>query len=380
MKSGPDVLRYCRRPAALTFGNTVRLLRDGKETFPAMLAAIAEASRTVHLETYILRGDATGRRFAEALAAAVRRGARVRLVYDAIGSFTIDRAYVDGLKQAGVAVHPYRPIRLPASFREGHRRDHRKILVVDGRVGFAGGLNIADEYNSPEEGGGGWRDNHLRVEGPAAAALDAEFLRLWKEETERPTSPPPCPAPSEGRALVEVLANRRLRFRYRIRSSYLCAIAHADRSIDIVNAYFIPDRWIRRALRRAARRGVAVRILLPGLSDVPLVSYASRHLYGSFLRAGVRIFEYTQGISHCRTTVVDRLWTAVGSYNLDPRSLLHNLELDLHVLDQGLGNQASESFERDLRDAREITLADWERRPWLQRLRDRAAFAVRYWL
>lgn len=179
---------------------------------------------------------------------------------------------------------------------------------------------------------------------------------------------------------MAVLANRRLRFRYRIRSSYLRAVAHADRSIDIVNAYFVPDRWIRRALRRAAARGVAVRILLPGRSDVPLVSYASRHLYGSFLRAGIRIFEYTRGISHCRTTVVDRLWTAVGSYNLDARSLLHNLELDLHAVDEGLGRQASESFERDLSDAREITLAEWEARPWPQRLRDRAAFAVRYWL
>lgn len=379
-----EALRYCRVPARMTSGNAVRLLVDGREAFPAMLAAIAQARRTVHLETYILRADRTGRRFAEALAAAARRGARVRLIYDAVGSLGLPDDFLRDLAAAGVSVHAYRPVRLlalPSFLREGHRRNHRKILVADGRIGFTGGLNIGEEYAPPEEGGGGWRDNHAQVEGPAAAALDAAFLRLWRAETGEDVAPPrrPSEGPRMG-AWVGVLANQNLIFRHRIRIAILHALRRARRTIDIAHAYFIPDGGIRRALRKAVARGVAVRVLVPECSDVPLAAYAGRRLHDALLRDGVRLYAFTGGVFHGKTIVVDRLWCAVGSYNVDHRSLFHNLELNLHVVDQRFGRDLSEAFEADLAAAREILLADWRRRPRRERWKEKIAYALRYWL
>jgi len=282
----------------------VTLLQDGREAYPAMLKAIEQARHTVHLETYILRADRTGRRFGEALAGAARRGVAVRLLYDAFGSLGLDRDLPDSLEEAGVKVLAYGPIglgSLPGGFQ---RRDHRKILVADGSLGFTGGLNIADEYAPREEGGGGWRDLHVRVEGPAAARLDSEFLGLWNRLRGERVPFPPESSSGPGAAWVGVLANRNLLFRTRIRRATCRALEAALGSVVISSAYFIPDGRIIRALRRAAGRGVKVRILVPASGDVPLAALAGRHVFGRLLSGGVRIFLFQGVMLHSKAMSV----------------------------------------------------------------------------
>lgn len=337
-----------------------------------MLDAIARAERTVHLETYLLREDRTGRRFAGALRGAARRGVRVRLVVDALGSMGLSSAFLDALRWDGVGVLEYAPLR-PWAFQ---KRDHRKLLVVDGRVGFVSSLNIADEYAPREEDGGGWRDVSVRIEGPAASDLDAEFLWIFPSGRE-PAGPATAPA---GEARVRVLANRSFLLRRRIRQAYLRALGAAARSIDLANAYFIPDGGIVRALRSAARRGVAVRILVPELGDVPLAAYAGRRTYDRLLSGGVRIFRYAESMMHAKAAVVDGVWSAVGSYNMDHRSLVHNLETNVHVLDAGLARELSDYLEDLVAHSRELRLETWRARPGSDRLLERAAYLLRFWL
>lgn len=338
-----------------------------------MLEAIGGAVRTVHLETYILRADRTGRRFADALAAAAGRGLKVRLHYDALGSLGIPGAFLKGMLDAGVEIHEYHPLSLLGKLQ---KRDHRKILAVDASVAFVGGLNIGDEYAPPEDGGGDWQDLAVRVEGPAAAQADAEFLELWNRERGEGIGIPRVPA-SPG---VRVVSNRGAVRRFLIRRAYLKAIRGAARSVEIQSAYFIPDRRISRALCRAARRGVKVRILIPGESDVPLAAAAGRHALGRLLAAGVRVYRFRKGMFHSKAVAVDRLWCAVGSYNLDHRSLWHNLEANVHAEDAGLGEALGRIFEEDVLRSDELTLEAWHRRPWARRLLDRMAYALRYWL
>lgn len=368
-------------PAAKRFttGNALRLLVDGAEAFPAMLDAIEAARRTVHLETYILRPDRTGRRFAQALGAAAKRGCEVRLIFDAVGSRGIGWEFVRDLAASGVWVLEFNPLRPHNLFTSFQRRDHRKILVVDGRVGFIGGINIGDEYAPAAAGGEGWRDNHLRVEGPAAADLDALFTRLWNKHRGSKV-PAPWPEPVEGgRSRVRIVANRTLVDRFRIRNAYVAALRRAKTSIDIANAYFIPDRGIRKHLKNAAARGVAVRLLVPSRSDVSAVLYASRKLFKELLQAGVRIFEYTGAILHTKTVLVDGAWCALGSYNMDHRSLAYNLEANLHALDPEFGAALREVFDRDFAASREIRLETWLKRPLREIWLERFFFAFRYW-
>jgi cardiolipin synthase len=366
----------------MTVGNRVSLLLDGRQAYPAMLQAINSARRTIHFETYLFRADRVGQRFADALAAAARRGARVRVIYDAMGCLSLRSSFEKRLRQAGVRMVCYHPLRhpmLPWTFR---LRDHRKILVVDATTAFVGGLNIGEEYAPPEDGGRGWRDNHARVVGPAAAELDSAFLRVWREQTgERARRPRRSLAAAwSGSALARVLVNRTRVWRHRIANAMRRAVRRASRSIDVANCYFLPDLWTRRALRHAARRGVRVRVLVPWRADVEIVRYAGRQLFDELLSSGVRIFEYRDAVLHAKTVVVDGVWSAIGSYNMDPVSFHHNLEVSLNVVDPDFGAQLERSFEDDLRRSSEIRLEEWRRRPFLSRLFERAAFQLRYWL
>jgi cardiolipin synthase len=367
---------------SMTVGNLVSLLLDGRQAYPAMLQSIAAARRTIHFETYLFRADRVGQRFADALAAAARRGVCVRVIYDALGCLTLRAGFERRLRRAGVQLvcyHPLRHPRLPWTFR---LRDHRKILVVDATTAFVGGLNIGEEYAPPEEGGRGWRDNHARVVGPAASELDSAFLRLWREQTGEQARRPRRlrSAARAGSALARVLVNRTRAWRHRIANAMRRAVRRASRSIDVSNCYFLPDLWTRRALRHAARRGVRVRVLVPWRSDVEIVRYAGRRLFDELLSSGVRIFEYQDAVLHAKSLVVDGVWSAIGSYNMDPVSFHHNLEVSLNVVDPEFGAQLERSFEMDLQCSREIRLEEWRRRPLWSRLFERAAFQLRYWL
>ncbi|MBI5243775.1 MAG: cardiolipin synthase ClsB [Elusimicrobia bacterium] len=371
---------YCEAPAEFSSGNRLTLLVDGKEAYPSMLEAIASARRSVNLETYILRSDRTGRRFAEALTEKARAGAAVRVIYDSIGSFDLAADYVSFLRNAGVQLLEYRPL-APWQRRWGwSRRDHRKILVVDGTTAFTGGINITDDYADPSEGGGGWHDAHVRIEGPAAYELERLFRSVWYRETGRWFQSEADFKRAPGKSLVRVVANEEFLHRHRIRSAYLHAIHKAKRCVYIANAYFVPDSGIRRALYRALRRGVDVRVLVPSISDVPAAAYASRYLFESHLRRGLRLFAWPGPMLHAKIAVVDGVWSVVGSYNMDSRSWWHNLEANIHVVEREFSARLEVLVVRDMERSREITLPRWRLRPPSERLFEGVFHLLRYWL
>ena len=380
-----DELEYAWDGRALRAGNAGNLLVDGVQAFPAMLAAIAGARLTVHLETYILRSDDVGHRFGDALVERARAGVAVRLLYDAIGSLSMDPAYVEDLRSAGVKVIAYNPLkrwRRRFGLARLGRRDHRKVLVVDGEIGFTGGLNLGEEYDDPREGGGGWHDMHVRLEGPIVLDLERSFRKIWIRAGGDPFPPVPDPqrAPKRGQALAMVIDNKEMRSRLGIRRAYLHAIGRAVDSILIENAYFIPDIGIRWALRRAVRRGVSVKIVVPSVSDVPAVQWASRYLYRWLLDAGVRIFAFSDRMMHAKTAVIDGIWSTIGSYNLDYRSLFYNLEVVVAIVDRALGERLQQHFHEDLGRSSEIVLAEWKQRPFWEKIVEWIFYRLRKWL
>ena len=267
-------------------------------------------------------------------------------------------------------------------FRWGWRswqRDHRKLLVVDDRVAFIGGLNIGDDYAPLAWRGEAWHDAHARIEGPAARALTLVFNRTWRQVTAEDWSHRLGPAVVAGDTGVQILEGRLTR-RHSVRKAYVHAIRNARRSIQITNAYCIPDRLVRRALRGACRRGVRVQMLLAGRTDVRSVQYAGRHLYRRLLQWGVEIYEWTERVLHAKSAVIDGLWCSIGSYNLDRRSLLHNLEANVACVDAALGAALTRQFASDIASARRIDPESWHRRPTVEKLLETLFYQLRYLL
>jgi cardiolipin synthase len=375
---------YAPPNAHLRRSNRVKTLRAGGEAFPAMLAAIASARSHVHLEMYILRNDRIGRTFQQALIERARAGVHVRVIYDALGSFGLASAYIDEMRAAGIETIEFHPMAPWRPRWDLNKRDHQKILVVDDRVGFTGGLNIGDEYVPIEEGGGGWYDAQVEVEGPAVFDLAALFRRIWLKNGgsyfPEPTVHAVQPLPGEHLTPVQVISNARLRTRFHMRRAYVHAIRRAERRICIMNAYFIPDRVLRRHFARAVQRGVDVRVIVPSTSDVSAVYWATRYLYTRLMRRGVRIYEWPERMMHAKSGIIDAVWSTIGSYNLDRRSLLHNFEVGLIVLDREVGRALEAQFDEDLKGCREVLLAEWDKRSKLSRVLEWFFFQFRYWL
>jgi cardiolipin synthase len=354
-------------------GNRVRAYFRGPETFDAMRASIDAARNEVLVESYIFKDDATGRSLVETLGRAVGRGVRVRVLADAFGSIATRRDFWRQMRARGIEVrlfHPLFPHLLLQPFR-----DHRKILVVDGRTAFTGGMNIGDEYGSSlSRHGGPWRDTHVRVEGPAAWGMAIVFTEAWDAAGGSPIVLEPL-APETGGVAILVLDSRPFRGTGEVVSVLAAITAAARRRLWITNAYFAP-RW--RAIERlgeAVRRGVDVRLLLPGRSDVALVRHAGHGYYAALLERGVRIFEYQSAVLHAKTAVADDFVSLAGSSNLDFRSFHFNAECNIVMLDEETGRIFSEKFEQDLEESVEITPAIWARRSFLHRTGD--AFARR---
>lgn len=365
-------------------GNAVDLLVNGVETFPAMLEAIAGAKEFISLETYIFQPDAIGTTFRDALTDAAERGVEVRLIFDSIGAYETDEVFWRPLSQAGgqlLEFHRVSERRIGWSKRF-NRRDHRKVLVVDGQIGFCGGINIHDEELPESQGGANWRDVHVRIEGPAVRELHRLFLSIWKYERgpEAPAQrllPKPPPA---GDVHVMVLATDALKMRRTIHRAYLHAIKNAKRFIYLWNPYFIPDRGVRRALKNAAGRGVDIKVIVPARGDIAAVQFASRNLYERLMRDGVQIYEWREHVMHAKCGVIDGLWSTVGSFNLDHRSLLHNLELNAMIYDEGFGDQMIKMFERDLDHCAQVDPYTWKFRPLIDRVFESFFYLFRYWL
>jgi cardiolipin synthase len=362
-------------------GNRVTLLRNGAEAFPAMLGAIESAEQEVLLEMYWFESDTIGWRFVEALSGAAGRGVRVAVLYDSLGSWATDAELFASLVGAGVKLREFNPLapwKKRFRFDRLSRRSHRKILVVDSVVGFTGGLNIADAWLPPEQGGQGWRDDMVKVEGAVVGELVECFVAAWRsqggetlrrERRARPTA-------IVGEQRVRVLGQYPARNRREIADAYLWHIYRARRRVWIASSYFLPDRSVVRALVRAARRGVDVRIIVPGVSDVEIVRLASRAMWGRLMRAGVRLYEWHLSTLHSKTAVIDSRWSTVGTFNLDYRSLFMNWEVNVAVLDRGFAGAVEASFRRDVELANEVDYDDFHFRPLGERIIER----IGYWL
>jgi len=341
-------------------GNRVEVYFDGRSAFDAIKHAGDAAQTEILVESYIWRDDDTGRRALDGLSRAVERGVAVRALADAVRSLSTKRAYWEELRRRGIEV------RLFGTFLLQPFRDHRKIVVVDRRVAFTGGMNIADEYSGGSGLGSGgktdsaWRDTHARVEGAAAWEMATVFSEGWIEAGGAPLDLRPLEPPDDSPARVVVLDARPGRG-YEETASVLAAVVSAARErVWITNAYFAPRRRAIGVLAAAVRRGVDVRLLLPGVSDVPIVRHAGHGWYAALLAAGVRIFEFQPSILHAKTAVADDYASLVGSSNLDFRSFHLNAECNFLILDDAVGRSMSAAFERDLEQSKEID-AGWRR-------------------
>jgi cardiolipin synthase len=351
--------------------NAVRFLRDGAEAFPAMLEAIKGASREVLLEMYWFGADRIGRRFLAALAERARAGVRVALVFDAIGSFETPRSFWAPLVEAGAEVHEFAPLwPLRRRFRASRLpfRDHRKILVVDGAIAFAGGINIGELWAPPDAPETAFRDDAVEIRGPAVRSLRAACLETLRRFGSPVGTPEPDPSPVD--PLVRVLTNRlEGRANRAIRRAYLAGLRHAHQSVDIASAYFLPGPLFLHALRAAARRGVRVRVLVPQRSDVWIATLAMQSIVGRLLASGVEVYAYTRRVLHSKTAVFDRRFTVIGSHNLDSLSLSFNLECDVVIESADFARVVLSAFEDDLAQSARLDLASWTRRPiWLRAL------------
>ncbi len=364
--------------------DVVSLLKDGAQAYPAMLAAIRGARATICFETYILRDDSTGRRFAEALCERARAGVEVLVLYDAWGS-SLSEDFLRELSDAGVQARPFRPARFKGSFgrmlAHFRKRNHRKSLVVDGSIGFTGGLNVCDDYASEEDGGKRWRDTHVRIAGPSAQELERLFLSTWKKT---PGPPPAWSKFSRGRqgdnSKLRIIGNDFATNRKHIRKAYVEAFGRSKRRICLTQAYFLPPSRVLRALLNAARRGVAVKLILAGSTDVRVLLHAARGLYPKLLKAGVEVYEWQGRVLHAKTAVVDREWVTIGSSNLDALSLRQNLEVNAVIESSEFGEAAERLFLEDLQFAERVTLERVKGYGLLERMVQWVAMRLRHWL
>ncbi len=356
-------------------GNRFQSLQNGDQIFPAMLEAINAAERTISFETYIYWSGDIGQRFAQAFAQRARAGVKVHVLLDWIGSSKIDESLIDTMRAAGVEVRYYHPLRWYQLGRINNRT-HRKLLIVDGRVGFTGGTGIAPQWTGNAQDPAHWRDSHYRVEGPVTAQMQAVFLDNWTKTTGHVLHGenyfPDLQAVGSGAA--QVFSSSSEGGSDSMQQMYLLSIVSANRSIDLAMAYFVPDDITRKALVAALRRGVRLRIIVPGPHiDMELVRHSSRGLWGELLRAGASIAEYQPTMYHCKVMIVDQLLVSVGSTNFDDRSFKLNDEANLNIYDAEFARQQTAIFEQDLKKSRPVTLQQWENRPLREKVRERLA-------
>ena len=360
-------------------GNRVTALQNGDEIFPAMLEAIRSAKETITFETYIYWSGKIGREFAEALAARARAGVKVHVLLDWLGSGKMDAELLEMMESAGVEVLKYHPVRWHSLDRVNNRT-HRKLLVVDGRVGFTGGVGIADEWLGHAEDSLHWRDSHYRVTGPAVAQMQAAFMDNWiKTRSLVLHGAEYFPQiDTSGPHLAQVFESSSDDGSESVRLMYLLSIASARHTIRLSASYFVPDSLAIASLVAAQERGVSVEIIVPGRHiDAGMVRRASRASWGPLLEAGVRIHEFQPTMYHCKVMIVDDRWASVGSTNFDNRSFKLNDEANLNVLDPEFAAEQVRAFEGDLARSKEITLAAWRARPWKEKLSERVASLLR---
>jgi cardiolipin synthase len=375
----------------LTSGNKVTLLIDGPATYAAMFEAMERARDHINIETFIIEDDEAGRKFTDLMLKKQAEGVQVNLLYDSRGSFLTPAPFFQRLRDAGihvVAFNPVNPLKSRKSWRLAHS-DHRKILIVDGKVVFTGGINISAVYSSGRSGRQPkkkppipWRDTDVRIEGPAVAEFQKLFLETWQSQkgptlSGRNYFPDMKPV---GKAFVRAVASspgesNRLTF-----ILYVTAIAFSENSLHVTNAYFAPDGETVDALCDAARRGVDVKLILPGTTDSSVTINAGRYYYSELLKSGVKLYRRRHFLLHAKTAVIDNVWSTVGSTNMDFWSFSINDEVNAVILSKEFAADMEEMFARDLAESDEIRLEAWKRRPVVDKVKQWIAHRLRRWL
>lgn len=381
--------------APLVAGNQLTLLIDGPATYASMFLAMRDARDHINMETYIFENDDIGRQFAALLIDKQKHGVQVHLMVDSVGTLNTPRAFFQPLIDAGIQVLEFNPLN-PTLTRKGwelNQRDHRKLLIVDGKIAFVGGINISSVYTSgllrkrkplPQNKDNvlPWRDTQIRMEGPVVAEFQKMFLSTWeKQQGPKLSASNYYPRiPPIGTAIVRGIASSPDDAYSGIYATLISAIRHAESKIYLTNAYFIPDPQLLTALKEAVKRGVDVRLLLPSKSDSALVLYASRSFYTELLQNGIQIYERQDALLHAKTALIDGVWSTIGSTNLDWRSFVYNQEINAVILGQQFGNQMQAMFARDLANSTEITWEAWKNRPMVERMKEFGAGLWTRWL
>lgn len=376
----------------LIIGNKVTLLQDGAATYPAMLAAIRQARDHVNMESYIIEDDEVGRQFADLLLEKQNAGIQVNVIYDSIGGINTPDAFFERLRAAGIAVLEFNPVNPFAGKTPWlpNNRDHRKLLVVDGRIAFIGGINISSVYssgsiihragkvhNDPVP----WRDTDLQLEGPVVAEFQKLFIETWDKQRGEPLAArdyfPPLKA--VGKDIVRAIGSTPDDPYSLIYLTLISAIGNAERQVQLTNAYFVPDPRLIQSLTEAAQRGVDVQLILPGHTDSGITFHAGRSHYSTLLEAGVKIYERQGALLHAKTAIIDGVWSCLGSSNLDWRSFLDNDEINAVVLGREFAAQMQAMFAKDIRGSHTVDLTEWQRRSPLLHLKEQGARLLQRW-
>lgn len=383
MMENTDWREYCFKPENALGGNAVRLLKNGEDAFSETLKVLRSAKEYILLEFYAFSDDAVGRMFRDLLIKKAKEGVNVYLIYDAVGSVLTDKDFFSALAAGGIKVAEFRPVVLWKPYWNWLRRDHRKIVCVDGETALVGGFNIS-VYDAPVSlGGRGWKDSQVRVEGPVVGELERLFWESWAASAAAPAAAPllkPGKSYPAGNIYASVVSASGMRNFRSIRRSYSYAIDRAKRYIYITNAYFLPDRFVYRRLIRAVRRGVDVRIIGPYKTDHPYIRWATWSTYPHMIKNGIKIYEWMGEILHSKTAVIDGVWSSVGSHNLDHRSLHYNLEVNINIYDRDFGSGMARFFREDLKKSKPVSLADTKDRPFLSKASSKLLYLFRSWL
>ncbi|MEV5027365.1 cardiolipin synthase [Paenibacillus sp. LPE1-1-1.1] len=357
-------------PFPITRNNETRILTNGDETFEAILGQLELAEHHIHMDYYTIRDDDVGKRFLEVLTRKAREGIEVRVVYDGIGSMHLSDAYVEDLRRAGVQTSCFLPPRIALFDRKLNYRNHRKIVVVDGKVGFVGGINIGDEYLGKNQKLGFWRDTHLQLMGDSVYYLQEIFMNDWafaaSEELSGQVYMPKHTA--KGNEHVLIVSSKPGQHNHQIVEVMFAAINAASSRIYIATPYFIPDPSLMMGLRTAALGGVDVRLIIPGIGDSKLVLLATLSYIQEMLDAGVKVYRYQKGFIHAKVMIVDQMLATVGTANVDMRSLISNFELNAVLFDKGTIKRLEADFIEDLKHSRELDPREFIRRPYRQKM------------
>jgi cardiolipin synthase len=373
----PTLEAYATAP--IIGGNRVDLLLNGEQIFPAMLEAIRGAQHTITYAQYFYEDGPISRDLAEAMAERCRAGVGVNVLLDAFGTLSMPKEYSDMMSLSGCHVAWFRPL-AQYVFRRYSNRNHRRILVVDGRIGFTGGSGVSRKWMGNGRTEHHWRDTDIRIQGPAVEYLQAAFVENWLEATAVVLGGEPYfPRPIEpsGEIYAQVVKSSPAAGSFAMYTTFLLAVNSARRSIHITNPYFVLDDRMRDALLAARRRGVRVMVLVPGAIDHNIVRQASRRQFGRLLRAGIQIYEYVPALLHSKTMVIDGVWATIGSTNLDNRSFAVNDELNVIVYSREVAQRLEKVFADDIAQSRQVTFKDWKSRGITAKLLETLALPIR---